>query len=158
MKNIILFAFIFFSVAVHAQKSPLFTVKISQDTVLAGNSLQVVFKLENSKGNRFMPPPFEKFQIVQGPSTQSYYSMVNGEITQSLSFSYWIIPKEEGVIYIEPASIEADNNLLETPLVRVFVMPNPDGIVEERAPVIEEEFFKDLQPVQSKRNRKTTKL
>lgn len=135
-----------------------FSIKKSQDTILAGNILQVVFQLENGKGSGFLPPIFEKFQIVQGPSTQSYFSMINGEVTQSLSFTYWIKPKEEGILFIEPASITVEGKVLETEIKTVVVLPNPDGLIEEPTPLIDNEFFKERIPVQPKKNRKTTKL
>jgi len=156
-----LFFFTLFGIVTYtgfSQNDIKFSIKKSQDTILSGNILQVVFQLDNGKGSGFEPPLFEKFQIVQGPSTQSYFSMVNGAITQSLSFTYWIKPKEEGILFIEPASITVDGKVLETEIKSVVVLPNPDGLVEEPTPLIDNEFFKERIPPQPRKNRKTTKL
>lgn len=150
--------FVLITFNVYSQNEIKFSLKKSQDTILAGNILQVVFQLENGKGSGFEPPIFEKFHIVQGPSTQSYFSMVNGEVTQSLSFTYWIKPKEEGILFIEPASIDVDGKVFETEIQTVIVLPNPDGIVEDPAPLIDNDFFKETIPSQPKKKRKTTKL
>ncbi|MEY2904703.1 MAG: hypothetical protein RJA52_719 [Bacteroidota bacterium] len=160
IKSLCLFGLsLFFTLPVLGQKEISFSAEVAQDTLLAGNIVQVVFKLENGKGTGFEPPIFEKFEIVQGPSTQSYFSMVNGEVSQSLSFTYWIKPKEEGILYIEPASISVEEKIIETKILNIVVLPNPDGKVEDPSPLIDNDFFKEIMPKSTpKKKRKTTKL
>jgi len=111
-----------------AQSEARFTVSVSTDSILLGNYFQVTFSLENAQGDKFEPPAFEDFDVVSGPNTASSFSVVNGKVTQSLSYSYYLEPKDIGNYYILPAAIEVDGKVLETQPLEVMVAPNPDGV------------------------------
>ena len=122
-----------------------FSVEVSIDSLLMENVTQVTFKLENASGKKFMAPDFEGFQVVGGPSQSSSFSMVNGEVNQSQSYTYYLQPEEVGNFYIQPASIETDQGVLETEPVLIIVVPNPDGIRQEASPKIREhDFFEEI--------------
>ena len=123
--------FLLFWSIVFAQKVR-FTVNVSPSaSVLMGNTVEVQFTLENAGGLNFQPPSFEGFEIVSGPNQSSSFSMINGTTTQSMSYSYYLEPKDIGNYYIEPASIEADGEILTTSPVEVIVELNPDGIIQQ---------------------------
>ena len=107
-----------------------FTVKVSADSILIGNYFEVTFSIENGNAENFEPPSFQGFSVVGGPNQSSSFSMVNGVTTQSKSYSYYVEPQEEGLFFIEPASVEIDGHILETEPVEIKVMPNPDGIIQ----------------------------
>jgi hypothetical protein len=111
-----------------AQKSPKFRVELSSDSILMGNSFRAMFILENAKGENFEPPSFSEFFIVNGPAFSSSFSIVNGDVSQSVSYTYLLEPKEVGNYFIQPASISVGGNILETLPVAIMVVPNPDGI------------------------------
>ncbi len=113
----------------YAQDKPIrFTVEVSTDSILMDNYFEVKFILENANGKNFEAPQFDNFNIVSGPNFSSSYSMANGEITQSMTITYYLEPKEVGAFYILPASVETGGKTLETSPLRVLVVPNPDGI------------------------------
>jgi hypothetical protein len=116
------------SLATFAQKQATFTVKLSNDSILMGNPFQVTFTLENGRGQNFQAPAFTDFDVVGGPNQSSSFSMINGEVTQSLSYSYWLEARKPGNYYVEPASVDVDGRTLETLPASVIVIPNPDGI------------------------------
>lgn len=58
----------------------------------------------------------------------SSFSMINGEVTQSASYTYYLEPKDIGNYYIQPASIAVGEALLETDPLEILVVPNPEGI------------------------------
>ncbi|RME08962.1 MAG: hypothetical protein D6816_04965 [Bacteroidetes bacterium] len=110
-------------------KEPSFTVKLSTDSVLMGNYFQVQFILEGGNGTEFQEPDFSQdFNIVSGPSQSMFTTIVNGEMSQRMTISFYLEPKQEGLYYIGPASIRVDEQVLETEPVEVLVVPNPDGI------------------------------
>ncbi|TVR76823.1 MAG: hypothetical protein EA409_12845 [Saprospirales bacterium] len=113
---------------VHASEV-VFKVEVSTDTVLMGNYFEVKFTVENARPS-FSPPDFTDFEIVGGPNQSSSFSMVNGRVSQSATYTYFLQPREEGIFYVQAAAIEVDGKYLETPPVEIFVMPNPDGIIE----------------------------
>jgi len=139
MKQIILiFTLSLFSLSIYGQDAK-FTVSVSTDSILMGNTIKVSFALENGSGKNFDPPAFKDFDVVGGPNQSSSFSMVNGDVSQSLSYSYYLQPKEVGTFFIEPASIGAGENVLETLPIEINVYPNPDG-VEQNIPRKEREF------------------
>lgn len=113
------------------QEEPQFSVTVSKSSVLLGNYIEVTFTLKNSGGSKFEAPKFEGFDIVSGPNQSSSFSMMNGVTTQSISYTYYIKPKEIGNLYVEPAFIEADGTTLETQPIEILVLENPDGIIEK---------------------------
>lgn len=142
MKNAILtlaFAALFAGLAVGQEKAVKFTVKVSTDSVLMGNYFEVKFILENANGQNFEAPVFEQFDVVSGPNFSTSYSMVNGNVTQSMTVTYFLEPKDVGSFYVLPASVEAEGKVLETAPLEVLVSPNPDGI-QQNPPRRQDEF------------------
>lgn len=134
--------FLLFSGAVMAQKAPKFTVEVSTDSILLGNYFQVKFTLENANGENFQAPVFEGFQIVSGPNVSSSISIVNGEVSQTASYTFYLEPNDIGNYYIQAASIQAGENVLETTPLQVIVVPNPEGVIQK--PKMTEKFDFDL--------------
>jgi hypothetical protein len=110
-----------------------FTVRVSTDSVLMGNNFQVSFTLENADGINFKAPELAAyFDVASGPNTSSSMTMMNGQVSKSVTYTYYLSPREVGVFYIEPASIETENNYMETAPLEVMVVPNPDGIQQNQ--------------------------
>ncbi len=128
-RSILLFAVSALALLVNAQESPRFYVELSTDSVLMGNYFQVEFILENGNGSDFNPPDLETdFDVVSGPNQSTSMTIMNGQVNQQMRISYYLQPRREGLFYIGPASIVANDQILETEPVAVLVVPNPDGI------------------------------
>jgi len=106
----------------------IFETTLSIDSLLMDNTITITFSLKNATGSAFEAPDFEGFQIVGGPNQSSSYSMMNGTVSQELSFSYILLPEDIGNYFIQPAYIEVDGKTLETAPLEIIVYPNPDGI------------------------------
>ena len=130
MKRLVLIGVILVFGGVIAQAEEVtFKVEVSTDTVLMDNYFEVKFTIENARPG-FSPPTFSDFDVVGGPNQSSSFSMINGKVTQSATYTYYLQPRMEGVFYIDAAAIEVDGDFIETPPVEVVVLPNPDGIIE----------------------------
>ena len=142
MKKIITnLLFLLITYCLHAQDAQ-FSVSISTDSLLMDNPLEVTFTLKNTDGKRFEAPQFEGFQIVGGPNQSSSFQMVNGDVSQEISYSYYLQPVDIGTHYIPPASIETKDGFLETQPIEIMVYPNPDGIQQNiRKPRSDFHFF-----------------
>lgn len=76
-----------------------------------GAGFRVEFEL-NAKpdSDSFVPPSFENFDVVAGPSVSqgSSIQIVNGEMTKSVSYAitYVLVPQKVGTFAIAPATIE----------------------------------------------------
>jgi len=114
---------------IYAQEAK-FTVTVSNDSVLLGNYIEVTFSLENAVMEEFQAPVFEGFRIISGPNQSSSFSMMNGKVTQSASYSYYLEPKDIGNYYIAPAFVITEESTLETAPIEILVAPNPDGIIQ----------------------------
>ncbi|MFK8005294.1 MAG: BatD family protein [Saprospiraceae bacterium] len=117
--------------AENIETEPQFSIEVSNTEVLLGNYIEVKFTLKNAKGQKFEAPNFKNFDIIGGPNQSSSFSMMNGETTQSISYTYYLQPKTIGNFYLEPAFIEADGMTLETQPIEILVLENPDGIIEK---------------------------
>jgi len=132
MKRGILFTFlIIVNCYLVIGQEPVFSVSISPDTILMGNSFRVEYKIENAARPDFQPPTFEDFKIVGGPNQSSSMMMVNGEVTQSVTYSYYLEPAMEGQFYLPPAKAVLTDNTLFTEPLEVIVLPNPEGIIQQ---------------------------
>lgn len=108
-----------------------FEVQVSTDTILYGNYLEVRFTAQNISG-KFESPRFKDFDVVGGPNQSTNMSIVNGVATQSASYSYFIEPKNTGLVIIEPAYFVNDKQENhETPPIEIVCLPNPDGLTTE---------------------------
>ena len=123
-----------------AQKTSPFTVEVSSDTVGLDGYIQVTFTVKNEKSKKFTPPEFEGFEA-QGPSTSSMMSMVNGETTQSMSYTYTLLPKEKGVFTIGKATLKTDNETFQTDEKKIVVVEHFEG--ETNKPNRRRNFFDD---------------
>ena len=106
------------------------TVQLSSDTILLGNYFELKITVEDANGT-FEAPDLSAFNIVGGPNTASSMTIINGSMTQSQSYSYYLEPKDVGNYTIPPAYLIIDEGQLESAPIDVIVIPNPDGIIQE---------------------------
>ncbi len=94
----------------------------SSTTVAVGQRFQVTFSL-NTKGENFIAPVFHKFRQLSGPNLSNSMQYVNGQMSQSMSYSFILVANEEGTFTIGGASILVDgknykSNSLEIKVVK----------------------------------------
>ncbi|MCB9285279.1 MAG: BatD family protein [Lewinellaceae bacterium] len=136
MNKLIIIAWIMGSAWWAQAQEASFSVTLSADTIGLGDHLEVTFSLENARGSKFEAPEFEGFQVVGGPNTASQISIVNGEMTQVSSYTFFLEPLDIGQYYIQPAVILADGKPMETELKSVFVFP--DGSAPQKKEAVPE--------------------
>ena len=149
----LLYAVILCATAISAQESK-FKIEVSADTLLAGNYFELKFTIEDMDG-KFEAPDLSEFDIVGGPNTSSSFSMINGNVSQSSSYSYYLKPRDIGVYTIPPAFVLTESDTLATMPIHIYVAPNPDGIIQQpnRPSQRYEDFFSDF----GKLNRKPSR-
>ena len=133
MRKIILSCLLSFGLILilKAQDVEKFMIEVSNDSILLGNYFEVTFTIENAKSHNFQAPDFKGFQIVGGPSRSSQTTIINGEMTQRMSWSFYLEPADIGNYFIEAASIETEEGILETAPLEILVVPNPDGVIQQ---------------------------
>ena len=136
-----------------------FNVSVSNDTLLLGNYLEVKFEIKNGAG-KFQAPDFSGWNLVSGPNTASSYSFMNGQVSQTSSYTYYLEAPSDGEYIIESASLNTADKTYKTPAVKIIVFQNPEGIRQRPKTKQEERILQDdpTPAIETKKKRKVTKL
>lgn len=119
MKYIYLIAFLLITNVLHAHGV---SVKVSHDEIEVGETALVTYTL---KGNveSFVQPKFNGFQVYQtGQSTHK--SIINGQVSKSISYSFTLVGLEVGTFEINPAKAKIDGELVQSASFTVRVTPS----------------------------------
>ncbi|MAU30377.1 MAG: BatD protein [Flavobacteriaceae bacterium] len=102
-----------------------FTTKLSKNQLGLNERVKVEFSVDKD-GDNFIPPTFENFRIVGGPSQSIRNSWINGKRSYSKTYSYFLSPIEKGSFEIGQASIEVDGEIYKTLPVKIIVISAVD--------------------------------
>ncbi len=97
-----------------------FTASVSSSAIAIGDQLQVTFSL-NANGRNFHAPTFVDFTVLMGPSQSTQMQIVNGAVSQTISFTYVLQAVKEGTLKIGSAEIYVGNTKLTTNPITVTV-------------------------------------
>ena len=118
MKFRLLLLLIFLSSFAIAQVK--FEAKTSKTQLGVNERLRIDFTM-NEDGDNFIPPSFENFKVVGGPSQSINNSWVNGVRSFSKSYTYFLAPKKRGVFTVGQSSIEIDGITYKTSPIKIKV-------------------------------------
>ncbi len=108
-------------------QAPFLAGTASKSTVAVGEQFQVTFSL-NTNGRSFQGPDLRDFVVLSGPNQSTNMQFVNGNISQSISFSYYLQPKAVGNFKIGPASIEVEGKRIASNVIQIAVVKgNPQA-------------------------------
>ncbi|MBI4945425.1 MAG: protein BatD [Bacteroidetes bacterium] len=99
----------------YAQK---FTASVNKNRVAVGEVFQLDFSI-NANGRNFTPPSFGDFTVYSGPNQSTSMQIVNGNMSQSITLSYYLAAKKEGTFTIGAASIIVGNNTLQSNAINI---------------------------------------
>ncbi|HLF52361.1 BatD family protein [Flavobacterium sp.] len=97
-----------------------FEAKVSKQTLGMNERLRIDFSM-NDDGDNFVPPNFDGFKVIAGPSQQVSQSWVNGRSSFNKTYSYFLIPTQRGSLVIRQASIEINGQIYKTSPIRINV-------------------------------------
>lgn len=113
-----------FSCFAQEEKNSTFFVEVAYDTVALEEQFELKFTLKNGKAiGGFEPPSLEGFQLLAGPMTSQSMSIINGDMTQSMSYTYILKPTDLGIFNLQAASIETETGILVSEEVAIVVVP-----------------------------------
>ena len=116
---------------VHAAEEVSFSLNAPM-IVSVGEAFRVEFEL-NAKpdSDSFVPPAFENFDVVAGPSVSqgSSVQIINGEMTKSVSYAitYVLVPQKSGTFAIAPATISVKKKSYSTQRTAIEVRDGAKG-------------------------------
>ena len=96
------------------------SASIDRNPVGAGEQFQVTFTL-NASGSNFQGPSFSEFNVLAGPSTSTSMNIINGSVSQSQSYTYFLQAKNEGTFKIGSAYVACNGKKLESPPFTITV-------------------------------------
>ena len=114
--------FFLLSCALQAQTNAAFVASTDAKQVVTNGYLEVSFTLKNAKGTNFQPPNFSDFTVVSGPARSSSTTIINGQMSQELSYVYTLQPKRTGSFTIGRATILVGNQRMTTNPLTVEVV------------------------------------
>ncbi len=118
MKKIIVLIVLFLFNTVLAQVQ--FEAKVSKQTLGINERLRIDFSM-NGDGDNFVPPNFEGFRIIAGPSQSISQSWINGRSSFNKTYSYFLLPLQRGNVVIKQASIEINGQIYKTSPIKINV-------------------------------------
>ncbi len=113
---------ILFAAAVSAQS---FTSEASSSTVGINDQFQVTFTFSGESVNDvsgFNPPSFENFRVLSGPNSSTSMQIINGAVSASVAYSFYLQPKDLGKFTIGSASISYKGKPLKTNPLNIEVV------------------------------------
>jgi hypothetical protein len=113
------------SVMLFGQKSVSFTAATNASKVVKGGVFEVIFSIKNAEGSDFVPPSFNGFKVVGGPNLQSSRTIINGNVSQSTNYGYYLSALKTGTLTIDAATIKVDKKMLQSNSLKIEVANAP---------------------------------
>jgi len=98
-----------------------FRADVNNSKVSLNESFQIDFTLEGATGN-ISPPDFKNFTLASGPSSSSNIQMMNGSVSQSITYSYILTPQKKGKFTIDGAVAVVNGRKIKSNSVTIEVV------------------------------------
>lgn len=108
-------------ISINELKAQRFTTNVDRTEITSDQYLQVEFTLENAQGKNFATPDLKGWTVIQGPSTSSSVSIINGARSSTISYGYLLSPRSVGLLTIGKAEITVGNKTLYTDPITIKV-------------------------------------
>ncbi|HEX8562337.1 MAG TPA: BatD family protein [Flavobacterium sp.] len=120
-----------------------FEARVSKQTLAIDETLQVDFVM-NGDGDNFVPPSFEGFRVVAGQRQWMNSMIRNGRATLYKGYSYNLTPLRQGILNIQPATVEINGQIYRSNSVPIRVTPaihrktDPQSLAEDEIHLVAE--------------------
>ena len=126
MKNLTsIFLFLLLITACAKLSPQSLTASVANTKVGLGDQFEVTFSFNGpdvNNVNNFRSPDFANFMILSGPNQSTNMSIINGAVSGSLSYSYYIQPKSIGTFIIGSASVTYKGTSFKSQPIRIEVV------------------------------------
>lgn len=100
-----------------------FSAYLSKGEVPLGEVFQVTFELKGARGAQVEYPAFDGFAVRGGPNLSQSVQIVNGQVSQTVSYSFYLQGTREGTFTIAAAQVEVEGKTLRSEPMRVKIVP-----------------------------------
>jgi len=116
-----------------------FVASATKTAVSEGERFQVTYTLHNAQGTRLSPPNFRDFTVLMGPSMSQSTQIMNGAMSQQISYSYVLQASKKGTYTIGPATITVNGNPLQSNSLTINVLEPSQAEKQQREQAKQEE-------------------
>ncbi len=127
INSIYKYRFIFLTVLLLASDlfAQKFEITADKTTVKQNERFQVYFTFDGgdrSTLKNYKPPTFKNFSVLSGPNQSSSMSIINGSVSSTITYSYYLVAPNIGEFTIAPASIEYKGDTDSTKKLKIKVL------------------------------------
>jgi len=101
------------------------SLKATVDKNQIGVNDRLVYTIEVSGTSASLPKPtfpsFEDFTILSGPNTSTNIQFVNGAMSSSNNYTFYLRPQKEGKFSIAAATLEVDDETISSNIIQITV-------------------------------------
>ena len=121
-----------------AAQNGTFTASVDRSSVGTGDRFEVSFSVSGSDVNgikNFRPPNFNPFVVLSGPNQSTNMQFINGQMSGSVTYTYYLYARQTGKYSIGAASIEYKGSTLQTqPIPIEVIQGKPQAQQKEAEP------------------------
>lgn len=93
------------------------------DVVVVGDQFRLSYTVNTKNVKDLRVPSIKNFEILMGPNRSYSVNIINGDKTETLTFTYILMATTEGTFNISGATITADGNQMISNSVQIKVLP-----------------------------------
>jgi len=114
--------FLFLGIYINGfSQTPRFILQTDRLQVQEGETFLLEAVLENIDAKNIQLPDVAPFKIVQGPSTSTSISIINGKRSSTLSYQYILLASKTGSFTIDAATVNLGSKVLKSNVVKMVV-------------------------------------
>ena len=110
------------TVQAYADDKVTFTAS-APDAVAGGGRFRLSYTVNTQKVKNFRAPSIKGFDVLMGPSRSYSMQSINGNTTETLTFTYILLAQKEGEYTIPGATITANGDQMLSNSVKIKVLP-----------------------------------
>ena len=110
------------TVQAYADDKVTFTAS-APDAVAVGDQFRLSYTVNTQKVKNFRVPSIKGFDVLMGPSRSYSMQSINGNTTETLTFTYILLAQKEGEYTIPGATITANGDQMLSNSVKIKVLP-----------------------------------
>ena len=115
-------ALLAFATQMYADDKVTFTAS-APDAVAVGDQFRLSYTVNTQKVKDFRAPSIKGFDVLMGPTRSYSMQSINGNTTESLTFTYILLAQKEGEYTIPGATITANGDQMLSNSLKIKVLP-----------------------------------
>jgi len=98
-----------------------FTVNVSKNKIDLSEYVQITYTIQGGNDKSFSPGMFTGFDVASGPNSSSQVSIINGKMTSTKTYSYYLKAKKEGKFMIKGGFVYINGKKYNAKLITIEV-------------------------------------